>query len=394
MQQPAAAAPVKRLQGAEECFMQTRFAAAASQFRHLLQHPATAAAAHLRLGQIALLANRLPAAEAHLAVATQMQPSPAAWRAAAALFRRTARHAEAAACFAALGDTAAVAANRFLARSEPLWQVNAGEPLHLPFVTGRPIVRVQVNGRDALFLVDTGAEEVVVDEGLAADLGLALRGRQWALFAGGRRGQVGYGIVERLGLGGGTVSGVPAQTQPLRRLFQAAFAPLVVEGIIGTALLSRFRPCLDFRRGELRLDPRGTAAPAEGRPFRFWLAEAFLPLVSLRLQDGPPLLTLLDSGQERFGVALAAEVAAAAGLEAGAAEVGIGGGGAVPVWRAQPSAVELAGWRFERPSAVAVAQFPLAFRYGFHVAGAVGWDLLRRLAVSLDFDRMRIAIAA
>jgi hypothetical protein len=373
--------------------MQTRFASAAGHFRNLLRQPATAAVAHLRLGQIALLANRLAAAETHLAAAARMQPSPTAWRAAAALFRRTARHAEAASCFAALGDTGAVAVNRFLARHEALWRVAATQPLRLPFVTGRPIVQVQVNGRDALFLVDTGAEEVVVDEGLAAELGLTLRGRQWAVFAGGRRGQVGYGVVDRLGLGAGAVGGVPVQTQPLRRLFQAAFAPLVVEGIIGTALLSRFRPCLDFRRGELRMDPRGASAPAEGRPFRFWLTDAFLPMVPLRLEGGPPLLTLLDSGQERFAVALAAESAAAAGLEAGAAEVGIGGGGAVPVWRAELAAVELGGRRFERPSAIALAQFPLAFRYGFHVAGAVGWELLRRLTVTLDFDRMRIAIA-
>ena len=380
--------PVKRLQEAETLFMSGRFTEAACRFRPLRHNQLVGSSVRRRLAYVALISGNHPVAEKRL---RHLPREPESLKMSAALYRRTGQLATAARCVRALGSDLMSHALRRL--SETPLTVDAPATFCCPFskLEPLPLLPVNVDGRETLFLLDTGSQEVVLDAGVAEELEIWQSAPQGAVYAGGRSAALRYGRVSRLQLSEASFHNLPIQIHPLRATFDRMFDDVRVEGILGTSLLSHFFTEADFGTGELRLSRPENRT--QGKVHRFWLADAFLPLVKANINRGSALPMLLDTGQQGFAAALSIEAARAAKLPiADLPLTGQGGGGSVTVLPTRVDSLQVAGNEINSPPAVCMPRFGLEHRFGFRVGGMVGYEAVRGRRLSLDFQRMRFSI--
>ena len=152
-------------------------------------------------------------------------------------------------------------------------------PLRRTSATGHPLVEARLNGRDGLFVLDTGANLSVIDDGHAAEFGLSLEGAT----RGGGVSMGGAVAAQRVRIESLTLAGVPVRQRrmviaDLGQLseFMRPLAGGVVHGLIGQDVLIEHRAVIDVRRPMLYLieedrDPaplpaeqcRGAAAAAD-----------------------------------------------------------------------------------------------------------------------------------
>lgn len=134
-------------------------------------------------------------------------------------------------------------------RIDPGWTDSI---LELKAVEPLPLVAARVNGREGLFVVDTGGGELVLDRAFAKRAGVTPIGMQ-----GG--GAAEEAIADELSMGRLTVRTVPAQIGEV-----ASRSALKPDGAIGLGFLLHFDTTIDFRRGRLWLKKPGE--PAAGVP--------------------------------------------------------------------------------------------------------------------------------
>jgi len=121
------------------------------------------------------------------------------------------------------------------------------------------------------------------------------------------------------------------------------------------------------------------------------IAGAWLPMIHVAL-NGARAPAILDSGQTAYDLVLSSTAASRAGVvPAGTASEGRGAGGTIEVLNGLPC--DLALGRLQRRARPAVLpRFPLELRWGFRVGGLLGYELLRRFVLRLDFSRMRLGL--
>ncbi|SCZ61205.1 retropepsin-like aspartic protease [Thiohalomonas denitrificans] len=380
--------PIKRLQEAETLFTSGRFTEAAYRFRPLRYNRLVGNSARRRLAYVALISGNHYRAERQL---RHLPREPESLKMSAALYRRSGQLATAASCVRALGSELMSHALRRL--SEVPLTIDAPEIVRCPFskLEPLPLLPVTIDGRETLFLLDTGSQEVVLDEKVVNQLELWQSAPQNALYAGGRSAALRYSRVGQLKLGEASFHNLPVQVQPLHATFKRMFDDVRVEGILGTSLLSHFFTEADFAAGELRLS-RPENAPRENS-HRFWLADAFLPLVRAGINGRMTLPMLLDTGQQGFAAALSVDAARAAKLPiADFPFTGEGGGGSVTVLPTRVESLQVADSEIVSPPAVCMPRFGLEHRFGFRVGGMIGYEAVRGRCLSLDFRRMRLNV--
>jgi predicted aspartyl protease len=147
------------------------------------------------------------------------------------------------------------------------------------------LVPVRVNGRDARFLLDTGAGATVIDATLAEELGLESRGLVQARGAAGHDAAAFVGV-ERLELPGVELRGQTVVTLDLAPV--AAVIGRAVDGVLGYDFLSRFAVRLDYPAARLGLWPSGTYSPDPGAT-----------LVPLRIESNVPHVDGVLDGTHR-----------------------------------------------------------------------------------------------
>ena len=280
----------------------------------------------------------------------------------------------------------------------------SGESTRVPFVTSYPlpVVRVLANGTAANFLVNTGAD-VIVNPVFAKRIGIAPYGHSIGTFAGGKRAPVQSGMLRTLSLGGATAGQVPVHVLPTR--VEALFPSLKIDGIVGTTLFERFLVTIDYPNAQLILRPRSAqastafqaaAAAAKSTTVPFYLVGDHFVFATAQVNDAPPGLFLFDSGLAGGGLMPASRLLTPARLTLDSAHqgVGTGGGGAVvnvPL-RADRVAVGSAVQRnvpgLYTPEGSPLDAFP------FSTWGIISNDFLRNYAYTVDFDAMRIVLAA
>jgi Aspartyl protease len=142
-------------------------------------------------------------------------------------------------------------------------------PLSRTSGTGHHLVQARLNGRAALFVLDTGANVSVVDDDHAAAFGLtgaAVRGRGEIVGGGPQARQVG---IDRLELGGIPIRQRSMVVTDLGRLSVAmqSLAGRAVHGLIGQDVLNEHRAVIDMDRPLLFLmaDDRDPAPVPAGR---------------------------------------------------------------------------------------------------------------------------------
>jgi hypothetical protein len=293
--------------------------------------------------------------------------------------------------------TIATAQQRKDAFAADRYQISGLPPeLAIPFVATDPlpVVQVTVGGRQAYFLIDTGAPDIVVNAGLARELGIEVQSAGEGVFAGGRRAPVQRGVLPELRIGPLRIANIPASVRP----DGPAPSQFKIEGIIGTGLLMHFLSSLDYCQGRLVLRPRdasagfGPAAAGHGANIvPFWLVGDHFLFARAHLERGSEGMFVVDTGGAGFGVMATKAVLDEAGvaIDPAGARTGMGGGGAVTIIPFRSGATlgsltvaDLAG-----------GYTPGGDPYGifrFKVLGTLTHGFFRHSSVTFDFDTMRL----
>lgn len=162
-------------------------------------------------------------------------------------------------------------------------------PLRL--IDGYPIVPATLAGQPVSFVLDTGAQAMLVTPETAKALALPLKGLTQVFGTGGSQSARVVGL-PGLRLGG---AAMPDLSAPMIALPVALDVTPPIAGLLGASLLSRFDLEFDAPGGRMALwipggcpMPAGTITAIEVSP----AGEAFMPV---RI-NGQPLLALIDTG--------------------------------------------------------------------------------------------------
>lgn len=194
-----------------------------------------------------------------------------------------------------------------------------------------PLVRVRLNGTPVLMGIDTGAGDLLVDEGFARRCGIVPLSGQSLAFWDGSRVAVKNAVVKRLDLGGLRIEKLPAAILSLHK-WSLDVNPQSepVAGVIGLNLLRRFTPTLDYPRRRLELRRLGaSSAPASDAarvPFEIW-GESELTVYG-SLAGGRRMALVVATGLPSAGIGAPAEVMDEIGVRPGSLSRLVKGAGA------------------------------------------------------------------
>jgi gag-polyprotein putative aspartyl protease/Tetratricopeptide repeat/Aspartyl protease len=366
------------------------FAAADAAYRAALAGDPRNVRALTRHGELLLLSNRLDAAAAVLERARSLAPGDSTvLRLLAVTYYRSDDFAAAAPLYEKLGENGLAELLRAFAGRRP-YQVDGPHRTVLSFPgTGAvPVVDVSVNGLAAQpFVLDTGAEKLVVGSGLATQARVPKFGTSGGLCGGGLSTSMALGRIDRVGLGDVSVQNVPAaiSEQPGMRLPDGR----TTAGVLGTAVLRHFPTTIDYARGALLL---GATAARESVPF--WMAGDHFMVSQGTINEHGPLQFLIDTGGP-VGFSASPQTVLDAGihLDPDLGHPATGCGGTVTVIPFTADSVGLGGLSRQRvPGESGFFTQEMANAHGFRVGGVVGSGFLRGYAVSFDFATMRLSV--
>jgi Tfp pilus assembly protein PilF len=408
---PGARAKAERRTGilhkAQELFAAAEFATAQAAYEQVLAKEPRSYEALLGLGQIEVLSNRLDSAEAHLRQAVELKPKKKEPKALLAeVHYRRLEFDKAAVLFREIGREAVARKLASFRGARPYRIEGSSRRARLEFVRTDPlpVVQVRVQGGAAVnFLIDTGADEVILDTELARQAGAEEFGGETGEYAGGRKAQALHGRIGSLGLGELVLHDVPVRMMSTKR-FAAAAGGLRIDGILGTVLFYQFLATLDYPGGALLLEPRpeaGAEAPTRsggGTPATevpFWMAGDHLLLAWGTAGKSGPILMLVDTGLAGGGFAAPDSTLKEAGVsvDSKAAVEGVGGGGTVRVVPFVLDRLSL-GDAVESGIVGFAGVFPPSLEkdLGFRVGGLISHQFFRSYRLSFDFSRMVLAL--
>ncbi|MGA8142954.1 MAG: aspartyl protease family protein [Candidatus Acidiferrales bacterium] len=399
---------------ADSLFQAGRFAEAQKIYAQVAERDPKSFSAALQLGYIALLSNKLDDAEAWLRKALDLKHSDVDAKVMLAeTFYRRNDFFHAGKEISGLGpqdagklknySTLNAAKLESFRDDDPYkFEKGAGESTRLPFVKSDPLplVRVRVNGgAEAIFFIDTGSSELLLDTEFARELKVKPMGAVQGSFSGGQNAEVQNGRVDSVTLGSWTIKNVPVGMLPLRSL-SGSLGVQQIDGCIGTNVLYQFLSTIDFRAGELILRKKTAnnvkrfeaADDGKGYVVPMWMAGDHFILTWGQVDTLPPSLFFVDSGLAGAGIKLADSTIKQSGIklnEALAGE-GRGGGGQVKVIPYTAALFSVGAMRQQNVAGLYDGPFPWEDDFGFHLAGMYGGDFLNPYSVTFDFSGMRI----
>ncbi len=356
-----------------------------------------------RLGEIALLSNRLESAEQYL---RRAKPVPDDRKQVAALLAEASYRRDdfstAASFFREAGKTAIADKLESFKGKTPYRVESPIRVTRIPFIMTDPlpVVSGRVNGGDPVnFIIDTGGGEVIIDPEYATKIGAARFGSESGTFGGDKKSDFEHGTIDSLQLGDFKIENVPVHLLSTRR-FAAAAGGKQVDGIIGTVLFYHFLATLDYPNGELvlaRLDrpaepsEKGTEETAE---VPFYLGGDHLILAAGRANQSPPCLMLVDTGLAGGGFTCPESTIQAAKIELPDQQLeGVGGGGTIKVTPFVMDELSLGDARRTNiPSFFGPFPASLEMGRGYRIGGLVSHAFLKTFAVTFDFQRMHIRL--
>jgi len=360
----------------------------------------------LRLGEIALLGNRLTDAETHLTKARSLRPDDARPREllAESYYRRD-EFPAAAAKFAELGRSAVADKLMNFGDAKPYFVDAPDFEVHIKFESTDPlpVLQARVNSSDPVyFILDTGGGEIIIDPTYADTLELPRFGSEERTYAGGKSAKNDHSRIESLRFGDWDVKNIPVNLLDTSK-FSAAAAGKKISGIVGTVFLSHFIFTLDYPRGELVLRPRSTnvssamsrkAAESRAVVQPYWMAGDHFIVTHGRMNGADRRLWFVDTGLAGGAITCPMSTIQDAKVELPAASFeGVGGGGTVKVTPftvkefaiGDAKANDLMGFFGPFPEA-------LENRFGFRIAGIVSHGFFRRFALTMDPESMTVSM--
>jgi hypothetical protein len=274
--------------------------------------------------------------------------------------------------------------------------------LVVPFVVTDPlpVVQVSVGGRQAHFMIDTGAPDIMLGADLAQELGVQVHSAGEGVFLGGARAPVQVGILPELQIGAVKIANVPAHI--LRAAPRFPNQEFKIEGVIGTGFLMHFLSSLDYCQGRLVLRPRDASSKDEqlaagkgANVVPFWLAGDHFLVSRAHLQRGSEGLFVVDTGGAGIGLGATKATLEEAGIpiDPTAVQTRKGGGGEVTVIPFRSGATLGSMTVEDVPGAYTPNGDPYA-SYRFKVSGALSHGFFRHSSVTFDFDAMRLITKA
>ncbi len=388
------------LQTADQFFMEGDFGSAKQSYQAVLRNDRNSIHATLRLGQIALLSNRLPEAERFLKRTLVLEPgNKDANRFLAEAYVRGHKFAQAAQIDRELDLPGKAAQMESLARTVPYQIAKDFHEVHIPFVLTDPlpVIQVQLDGTGPLnFFIDTGGSDIILDPAIAQKAGVITFGSTTGTFAGGKQAELVRGQLGALALESLTIRNIPVLIQSTRR-YSAIFQGKPIDGIIGTVFLSQFLSTIDYANAELVLRRRSAKLMSKDSAFvlPIWLAQDHLIFTKGTVNNSPPVLMLVDTGLAGMGITAPKALLDAAGVHIAEAKMeGLGGGGAVQAQPFTADRVSLGPVTRTNISGV-FGVFPASLENvdGLHIAALISHQFFRQSALTLDFERMQLRLA-
>ena len=259
-----------------------------------------------------------------------------------------------------------------------------------------PIIRVRIGGREANFLLDTGAPNIMMKRELAEELGLPITEGGEGVFAGGQRARVERTTVPELEIGGIRIRNVPAGINPGAGAIR--LPNVEIEGIMGTGVLMHFLSTIDYCSGKLILAPRADSAAFQARAaaaganvLPMWLVGDHFIFARARMNQAPEAQFLIDTGLAGGGLMAnrAALDAAGVALDEANARTGMGGGGPVRVIPFRADATLGTLTRRDIPGSHSPGGDPTSI-FPFRTGGLLSHAFFRQSRLTFDFEAMRL----
>ncbi|MBB5079097.1 tetratricopeptide repeat protein [Nonomuraea endophytica] len=382
----AAITSPKTLDRADELFASGEFASADAHYRKVLRGDPDHVHALARHARIALLTGRLPRAKRLLKQVLRLDPGhPRARGELADALWRTDQFAELAALLPSVdqdGPTATATQLRSFAGLRP-YTVSGPATVRVPFAAADPLpmIEASLNGAPpALFFLDTGAL-FALNQDYAHRLAIPTYGHTTGRTMYGEH-RAHQGRVDTLALAGGlTIGNLPVHTIPDAIRLTAPDGRLT-QGAIGTSVLARFLPTLDYPGQALVLRrDRRTAVHARHSAPLWWVGDHYL-LSRGSVNGLDPMVFFVDTGGGDIGFTAPPSTFTAAGIEIPPGE------GFHPVTVRELTLGSATG----RDVPGLTGAFPPWFEngFGFRIGGLPTHRFFKPYAVTFDFPRGRV----
>jgi len=192
-------------------------------------------------------------------------------------------------------------------------QVSGPDVTQVPFQLGsdrRPYVRVKINGRDAIFVIDTGSGFTVMSKEAAKKFGVSelARGGKSQGVGGTGKFHIVYGLIKSIQVGDARIRMVPCFIRPFHGSNEGP-AEEKAAGFLGLSILSHFVTELDYKESSMRLDRSDNSQKADTPgmkmiPFR--TTQNGLISVETEFNNNKNLNAIVDSGASSTVVSMAA----------------------------------------------------------------------------------------
>jgi|WetSurMetagenome_2_1015567.scaffolds.fasta_scaffold175766_1 hypothetical protein len=290
------------------------------------------------------------------------------------------------------------------------YQINWGKQtrVEIPFLytDPLPVVQLEIDGETVNCFIDTGGADVILDDQVAARLGIKPDSQQVSSFGGGMKAKVEFGRARQLNIGGLTIRNLPVMILPTQRWSDALTGGKhIIGGCVPTQLLKQFLGTLDYPNHKLILHQRSEKgkqlfeSEIKGKSatkIPFVLQSTHYMMAKGSLNDRQDLTFFVDSGlASEASFTAPIQTLKYAGIPVPETKIDEnsegGGGGAWASGTFEIKKLGLGPLIQENVKGEYGARPPESYwENGFIVDGLISHNFLRQFAWTIDFDAMQM----
>jgi len=397
------------LPSAIKLFKQGGFAEARKAFSQILVLAPDEKRALIYAGYIALLENRLKAAEEYLGKAFKALPnSKTVKNLLYNVYYRQDNYAKASLMLNSKKRRQLAGELDYFRNRKPYETVPPATRTELDFLVKDPLplVQVVINGAPpADFLIDTGGGELIIDTEYAKSLGLKELGSEMGTFGAGKKSTVITSYIDSIQLGGLQVKNLPVVLLDTRSFSYELYTnQFQVEGILGTSMFYHFLTTLDYANNKIVFEPldNSTESLLKSRPnnesyehIPFWMAGDHFMLAKGKVNNRDDLLYFVDTGLAGNAFTCPKSTVKKCGftLKKENKFYGAGGGGKMKSIPFDIESLSLGGVQENHLHGV-YGPFPpsLEKSFGFTIDGLISHEFFQNHTVTFDFSDMLLHI--
>lgn len=390
---------------ANELFKQGKFAEAKAVYAEIVDEESNDYDAVLALGRISLYENAFSEADKWLQKAIELNPDDEKPKAllAEAYYRRD-MFGQAAPLFRAVGNAPMADKLQYLSNKIPYHIESDIDITTIEFVQTDPlpIVKMRINGsEEALFIIDTGGWELILESSFADSIGAKKFGGRLATYAGGMQDSTFHGAVDQVQIGDFIIRNVPVHINNSPK-GMAAMMEMPIRGVIGTVFLYHFVFTLDYPNDQLILQKKtednirqmkNLAKAKDNIVIPFWMSGDHIIVAWGTVNESAPMLFFVDTGLAGGGFVGTDKTVKQANIKLPEESAeGVGGGGKVSVKRVIVDEVTLGEAREENVVGFFGAVPNLGKRFGYEIGGIVSHGFFRSYKLTFDFTTMNLIL--